>query len=84
MIDDEDNVDVEAMFGPPNPPGSSVRPTFVEHADKREADERAQRKEACEGCGRIWRHSLSSGHGWRTVRKPDGRWWHTSCWDRRP
>ncbi len=65
-------------------PGSPVRASELEAADKREADERTQRAGACAACGRIWLHSLASGHGDKARRQADGQFWHNSCWTRRP
>ncbi len=72
----------EEMFGAPVP-GEAVRASELESADRREAAEAEQRLEACEGCGRIWRHSLSSGHGSKTRIQADGLYWHDSCFARR-
>lgn len=74
-----EDLDAGAAFGAPG--GAVPGPSrFSRLADAREASERA---EVCEACGRLWRHTLSTGHGWRTARQADGRWWHPGCYARR-
>lgn len=71
----------EAMFGVVLP-GEAVRASELQAADLREAVEEEQRARACEGCGRIWLHTLADGHGQQTQRQRDGYWWHISCYRR--
>ena len=71
------------MFGEPVK-GEAVRDPSLAAADKREAAEMQMRIEACAGCGRLWLHSLASGHGDKAQRQADGLYWHHSCFTRRP
>ncbi len=67
----------DALFGEPDP-SQAVRASELQAADLRETVEAVEQEQACEACGRIWRHQRATGHGERTQRY-GAEWWHRSC-----